>query len=73
MLTEKETEDILTQFFVECLKYQKTQTKNEDEAFEKAIEDIDKIQFDPFSPQGEKLSIDGKQRFLGQKRMSRQQ
>lgn len=73
MLTEKETENILTQFFAECLKYQKTQTKDEDEAFEKTIEDISKIEFDPFSPQGEKLSLEAKQRFLEQKRMRRQQ
>ena len=64
MLTENETQIALEHFFNDCVNFWKGQGYEYKEAFELAIEDTIKITTDPFSPHGDKLDVDTKEKFI---------
>jgi hypothetical protein len=64
MLSKRETQLVLEQFFTDCVKFQKKDGKNEREAYMAAIQDIYSINHNPYSPQGEELNQEAKTEFL---------
>lgn len=69
MLSPKETESILERLFGECLRYWEGQTQDERKAFELAIQDIEEISHDPYTPQGDKFDEETKKKFLKYRKM----
>ena len=72
MLTAKETQNILEKHFNNCYRYwlqQNNEYKNIRDAFSLALEDIKAMKRDPFSPCGEELDPDTKQKFIRYREM----
>ena len=69
MLNEKETQAILEQFFGECMNFWKRQGHEIKEAFAFAIEDVEKINNDPYVPHGKKLDAKTKEDFIHYRKM----
>ena len=69
MLNEKTTELILETFFRDCLRFWRKNTNDEREAFEKALNDTKGITKDPFSPCGDKLDEETKEKFIKYREM----
>ena len=69
MLTEKETQIALENFFNDCVNFWKGQGYEYKEAFKLAIEDTIKITTDPFSPHGDKLDLNTKEKFINYREM----
>ena len=64
MLSEKETQFVLQQFFVECFNFWKSSLSDERKAYEYAIDDVRGVTKDPYSPHGQELNSDVKARFI---------
>lgn len=64
MLNEKETQSVLQQFFMECLRFWQRDLFDERQAFQYAINDVKGLTKDPYSPQGQELDHDVKERFI---------
>lgn len=69
MLGAKETETILERLFGECLRYWEGQTQDERKSFELAIQDVEGVTHDPYSPQGDELDAKTKRKFLKYRKM----
>ena len=69
MLNEKETQLVLQQFFMECLGFWNRSLSDERIAFEYAIDDVRGLKKDPYSPQGQALDLDVKERFIKYREM----
>ena len=68
MLNTHETQLVLEKFFKDCTNFWDRQGYDERESFIKAIEDVERITTDPFSPCGKKLNMKTKEKFLGYRR-----
>lgn len=64
MLSVKETEIRLENFFKDCLAFWKREGYDDREAFELALSDTKTIKKDPFSPMGEELDAETKNKFI---------
>lgn len=64
MLGKKETELILVRYFRDCLRFWRSTTPDEREAFQNAIDDIRCVKRDPFTPMGKELDIETKKQFI---------
>ena len=69
MLNKKETQKILEEFFIDCLKYWRSVLNDERTAFKRAISDVECITRNPFSPQGELLNEEAKIEFVKYRNM----
>lgn len=69
MLNEKETQLALEHFFNDCVNFWKGQGYEYKEAFELAISDTTAISTDPFSPYGDKLDPETKEKFIHYRKM----
>ena len=69
MLNEHETQLIMENFFRDCLNFWGRSTNNRREAFEKALNDTRRIMTDPFSPCGDKLDVETKEKFIKYREM----
>ena len=64
MLNEHETQLVMENFFRDCLNYHRRNTNDGREAFEKALNDTRRIMTDPFSPCGDRLDVNTKEKFI---------
>lgn len=64
MLSKRETELILERFFNDSLKFWKRMVPDEREAYANAIDDIKVVKRDPFSPSGDLLNEETKEKFI---------
>lgn len=69
MLNEHDTQLVMENFFKDCLNFWRRNTNDEREAFEKALNDIRRITTDPFSPCGDKLDVETKEKFIKYREM----
>lgn len=69
MLTKQETQLVMENFFRDCLNFWRRSTNDEREAFEKALSDTRRIMTDPFSPCGDRLDIETKEKFIKYREM----
>ena len=69
MLNSQETQLVMENFFRDCLNFWKRSTNDEREAFEKALNDTRRIITDPFSPCGDKLDVETKEKFIKYREM----
>ena len=69
MLTAHETQLIMEHFFKDCYKFWFRTTNDYRTAFELALKDAKKITTDPFSPCGEKLDVETKEKFIKYREM----
>jgi hypothetical protein len=69
MLNEQETQLVMENFFRDCLNFWRRSTNDEREAFEKALNDIRRITTDPFSPCGDGLDGETKNKFIKYREM----
>lgn len=69
MLNERETELVLDHTMIDCRKFWERQGYDEREAFIKALEEIEEMTTDPFSPCGEKLDVATKKKFIEYRKM----
>lgn len=68
MLNEKETQIILEQFFEDCKRHWEYAGYDERKAFEFALSDVEFLERDPFSPFGNKLDQETKEKFVKYRR-----
>ena len=64
MLNKHEPQLVMENFFRDCLNYHRRSTNDEREAFEKALNDTRRIMTDPFSPRGDRLDEQTKEKFI---------
>lgn len=64
MLNQHDTQLAMERFFKDCQNFWRRNTNDEREAFEKALDDIRRITTDPFSPRGDKLDAETKEKFI---------
>ena len=69
MLNERETELVLDHTMIDCRKFWERQGYDEREAFIKALEEVEGMTTDPFSPCGEKLDVSAKKKFIEYRKM----
>ena len=70
MIDAKETEIILNQFFTECVAFWKRNGKTERESFENALHDIEDIKHNPYTPHGDLLDVDAREKFINDKKLN---
>ena len=69
MLNEKETILAMENIFKDCFNFWKRSTNDEREAFKKALNDVRGMTTDPFSPCGDKLDVETKNKFIKYREM----
>ena len=69
MLTKQETQLVMENFFRDCLNFWRRSTNDEREAFENALNDTKRIMTDPFSPCGDRLDMETKEKFIKYREM----
>lgn len=69
MLNQRDTQLVMENFFRDCLNFWRRSTNDEREAFENALNDIRRITTDPFSPCGDKLDVETKEKFIKYREM----
>ena len=69
MLNEKETDQILEEFFFECIKFWNRNMEDTRQAFKNAIRDIEVLTRDPNEPCGKLLDVTAQNRFIAQRKM----
>ena len=69
MLNQRDTQLVLEGYFKECFGFWKSEIKDERQAFEKAIRDIECLTKDPYVPNGELLDVETKAEFIRYKKM----
>lgn len=70
MLSISKTQEILKQFFGECVEFWKKEGKSEQEAYALALKDVESTTYDPYSPQGEELDTQTKEIFVHYKKIN---
>ena len=65
---DKKTWDILNEFYNDCLNFWKKQLNNSEPPEIYALKDVENIQCNPFSPNGEKLDTITKEKWISEKR-----
>ena len=69
MLNVQETQLVMENFFRDCLNFWRRSTNDELEAFERALNDTRRIMTDPFSPCGDRLDVETKEKFIKYREM----
>lgn len=69
VLSKRETELVMEQFFNDCLNFWKREGYDSRNAFEKALNDVRSLERDPFSPCGDKLDEEAKLKFIHYREM----
>ena len=69
MLSKHETLVIMEDFFRDCFGFWRRNVNDEREAFEKALNDITCITTNPFSPHGDMLDKEAKEKYIKNKKM----
>ena len=69
MLNQHETQLAMERFFRDCQNFWKRTSNDEREVFEKALDDTRRITTDPFSPRGDKLDEETKEKFIKYREM----
>jgi hypothetical protein len=69
MLNEKETDQILEEFFFECIKFWNRNMEDSIQAFKNAIRDIEVLTRDPNEPCGKLLDVTAQKKFIAQRKM----
>lgn len=69
MLDEKETDQILEEFFFECIKFWNRNMEDTRQAFKNAIRDIEGLTRDPNEPCGKLLDVTAQKKFVEQRKM----
>lgn len=69
MLNAHDTQLVMENFFRDCLNFWRRSTNDEREAFEKALNDMRRITTDPFSPCGDSLDVETKEKFIKYREM----
>lgn len=69
MLNQHETQLVMENFFRDCLNFWRRNANDEREAFDKALNDVRRITTDPFSPHGDKLDAETKEKFIRYREM----
>lgn len=69
MLNEKETDQILEEFFFECIKFWNRNMEDTREAFKNAIRDIEGLTRDPNEPCGKLLDTATQKKFVEERKM----
>ena len=64
MIGEKETINLLDAFFEDCLKFWVKEGKDYEVAFELAVNEVSQATHNPFSPAGDFLDEDTKQKYI---------
>ena len=64
MLSKQETQMAMEIFFNDCVNFWRRTGMDEREAFESALDDVQHITTDPFSPRGGKLDPEAKAEFI---------
>ena len=69
MLNQHDTQLAMEKFFKDCQNFWRRTISDEREVFERALNDTRRITTDPFSPRGEKLDIETKEKFIKYREM----
>lgn len=69
MLNQHDTQLVMENFFRDCLNFWRRNTNDEREAFENALNDVRRITTNPFSPRGDKLDVETKEKFIKYREM----
>ena len=69
MLNAHETQLVMENFFKNCLNFWRRSTNDEREAFKNALNDTRRIMTDPFSPCGDRLDVETKNKFIKYREM----
>ena len=64
MLSKHETLVIMDDFFRDCLGFWRRNVDDEREAFKKALNDVRDITTNPFSPHGDTLDAEAKEKYI---------
>ena len=69
MLNAHDTQLVMEHFFKDCQNFWRRTINDEREVFEKALDDTRRITTDPFSPRGNKLDAETKEKFIKYREM----
>jgi hypothetical protein len=69
MLNQHETQLAMEHFFRDCQNFWRRTINDEREVFERALNDTRRITTDPFSPCGDKLDVETKEKFIKYREM----
>ena len=69
MLNQHETQLAMERFFRDCQNFWRRTINDEREVFERALNDTRGITTDPFSPRGDKLDEETKEKFIKYREM----
>ena len=69
MLSAKETEIVMEKFFNDSVGFWKRIGFDDRQAFEAALDDVKKATTNPFSPRGDKLDVETKNKFIHYREM----
>lgn len=69
MIGKEETIDLLNNFFEDCFAFWVRQGKKNREAFELALNETSQVQRNPFSPMGDLIDQDAKQKYIAKMRI----
>lgn len=64
MLNYDKTIDVLQAFYEDCRAFWVRECANTREAHKRAVEDVERLSTNPFSPNGELLNIEAKAEFV---------
>lgn len=70
MIGKKETIDLLDRFFEDCLAFWLSQGKDNQEAFELALNETSQITYDPFTPMGDLLDPDVQREYINKMKIA---
>lgn len=69
MLNQHDTQLAMEKFFRDCQNFWRRRINDEREVFERALDDTRRITTDPFSPRGDKLDEETKEKFIKYREM----
>ena len=69
MLNSHDTQLAMERFFRDCQNFWSRTINDEREVFEKALDDTRRITTDPFSPRGDRLDVETKEKFIKYREM----
>ena len=68
MIGKEETTYLLNKFFEDCFAFWINEGKDDKEAFELALKETDQVTCNPFTPSGDLLDFDAKQKYIDKMR-----
>lgn len=69
MLNQRDTQLAMENFFRDCQNFWRRTINDEREVFKRALDDTRRITTDPFSPRGDKLDVETKEKFIKYREM----